>query len=457
MVSRVISRAYDLFVLGAGSGGIATARRAAQYGAKVAILEPKKLGGTCVNVGCVPKKVMWNAATIGETLHDARDYGFELEEKGFNWGFLKKSRDAYIQRLNGIYERNLRGSEVDIITGYGKFLDSKSVEVVHNDERKVYQAEKFLIATGGYPIIPKDIPGAEHGITSDQFFELENLPSKSVVVGAGYIGVELSGIFHALGSDTQLLIRGDQVLKNFDQMLKDSLMAQMKHIIRTNSSIERVTKSSNGTLDISLKDGTVLDKVDCLLWAVGRNPMTEKLNLEAVGVKLDDQGHVITDKYQVTSQDHVFAVGDVTGRVNLTPVAIAAGRHLADRVWGGKIDSFLDYDNIPTVVFSHPPIGTVGMTQSEAEQKFGKEKVKAYTTSFVNMYHSVTTRKTKTDIKLVVTGPQEKIVGLHSIGIGADEFLQGFAVALKMGATKKDFDSTVAIHPTAAEEIVTLK
>jgi len=296
-----------------------------------------------------------------------------------------------------------------------------------------------------------------HGISSDGFFELEKLPNKAAVIGGGYIGVELSGILSAMGTDTKLLTRTNEILRSFDNIIKTTLMEQMKHIVKTNSVVKQVTKSSDGLLSLHLENGEMLEKLDTLIWAIGRVPATKNLNLNSIGVEVDEKGHVRTDKYQVTSQSHIFAVGDVTGRVNLTPVAIAAGRCLADRVWGGKSDSHLDYSVIPTVVFSHPPIGTVGLTEREAEQKYGKDKIKLYTSGFTNMYHALTSRKTKTAIKLIVTGPEEKIVGLHCIGIGSDEFLQGFAVAIKMGATKKDFDKTVAIHPTAAEELVLMR
>ncbi|XP_006834559.1 PREDICTED: glutathione reductase, mitochondrial isoform X3 [Chrysochloris asiatica] len=405
---------YDYLVIGGGSGGLASARRAAELGARAAVVESHKLGGTCVNVGCVPKKVMWNTAVHSEFMHDHVDYGFQSCESKFNWSVIKEKRDAYVSRLNTIYENNLTKSHIDFIHGYAAFTCDPMPTVEVNGEK--YTAPHILIATGGMPSLPHEsqIPGASLGITSDGFFQLEELPSRSVIVGAGYIAVEIAGILSALGSKTSLMIRHDKVLRNFDSLISSNCTEELE-----NAGIE-VLKHSQG-------------------------------------IQTDDKGHIIVDEFQNTSVRGIYAVGDVCGKALLTPVAIAAGRKLAHRLFEFKQDSKLDYDNIPTVVFSHPPIGTVGLTEDEAINKYGKENVKTYSTTFTPMYHAVTKRKTKCVMKMVCANKQEKVVGIHMQGIGCDEMLQGFAVAVKMGATKADFDNTVAIHPTSAEELVTLR
>ncbi|XP_043400369.1 glutathione reductase, mitochondrial isoform X3 [Chelonia mydas] len=436
---RAMAAAFDYLVLGGGSGGLASARRAAELGARVAVVEHQRLGGTCVNVGCVPKKVMWNTAVHFEFIHDHADYGFETPDVKFNWRVIKEKRDAYVSRLNGIYQNNLNKAHIETIHGHAAFTSDPepTVEV----SGKKYTAPHILIATGGRPSVPHDseIPGASLGITSDGFFELEELPRRSVVVGAGYIAVEIAGILSTLGSKTSLLIRHDKV--------------------------KSVTKSPLGLLEVTVISSapghkptvSTIPDVDCLLWAIGRDPNTEGLNLDKLGLKLDAKGHIVVDEFQNTSRKGIYAVGDVCGKALLTPVAIAAGRKLAHRLFEGKQDSKLDYSNIPTVVFSHPPIGTVGLTEEEAISTYGRENVKVYMTSFTPMYHAVTQRKTKCVMKLVCAGKEEKVVGLHMQGLGCDEMLQGFAVAVKMGATKASFDETVAIHPTSSEELVTLR
>uniref|UniRef100_A0A8C8Z341 Glutathione reductase, mitochondrial n=1 Tax=Prolemur simus TaxID=1328070 RepID=A0A8C8Z341_PROSS len=429
---------YDYLVIGGGSGGLASARRAAELGARAAVVESHKLGGTCVNVGCVPKKVMWNTAVHSEFMHDHVDYGFQSCEGKFNWRVIKEKRDAYVSRLNTIYQNNLTKSNIDFIHGHAAFTsDPKpTVEVTG----KKYTAPHILIATGGVPSIPHEsqIPGASLGITSDGFFQLEELPGRSVIVGAGYIAVEIAGILSALGSKTSLMIRHDKV----------------KEVKKTSSGLELVMVTSAPGRKPAV---TTIPDVDCLLWAIGRDPNSRALNLNKVGIQTDDKGHIIVDEFQNTNIKGVYAVGDVCGKALLTPVAIAAGRKLAHRLFECKEDSKLDYDNIPTVVFSHPPIGTVGLTEDEAIRKYGKENVKTYSTTFTPMYHAVTKRKTKCVMKMVCANKEEKVVGIHMQGIGCDEMLQGFAVAVKMGATKADFDNTVAIHPTSSEELVTLR
>lgn len=446
-----LKHSFDFLVLGAGSGGIATARRAASYGVKTAVVESKRLGGTCVNVGCVPKKVMFNAATINEMFHDAKDYCYNISSlPTFDWQAFKQRRDAYVTRLNGIYKNNLENSGITIFNGTARFTAPN--EVVLDDGTQI-TAEHILIATGGRPLIPT-VPGAELGITSDGFFELEEQPKKVAVVGAGYIAVELAGILNALGSEVHLLIRHDEVLRTFDNMLRETLTKELVSAgikLHTNIEVASLEKSEEAEKVNIVPKGDAHDSEDLkgynsVIWAIGRSPNVEDLNLDKAGVALE-HGFIKADEWQVTNQKNHYALGDVCGKWLLTPVAIAAGRRLADRLWGGKPDSKLDYNNIATVVFSHPPLGTVGLTEEEAEKKYGKENLKIYTARFTNMYHSVTQRKTPTAMKLVTVLPEEKIVGLHSIGLGSDEMLQGFAVAVKMGATKKDFDDTVAIHP----------
>ncbi|XP_075006460.1 glutathione reductase, mitochondrial isoform X1 [Calonectris borealis] len=460
--------AYELLVLGAGSGGLAGARRAAELGARVALVEPHRFGGTCVNVGCVPKKVMWNAAVHAEFVHDHADYGFETPAVKFNWRTIKEKRDAYVRRLNQIYEDNVKKAHIDIIRGYGKFTadPQPTVEV----DGKKYTAPHILIATGGRPAVPPDseIPGASLGMTSDGFFDLEELPRRSVIVGAGYIAVEIAGILSTLGSKSSLLIRQDKVLRTFDSLISSNCTQELENTgvdVWKHTQVKTVTKSSSGLLDVTVSSSVpgrkptegVIRDIDCLLWAVGREPNTEELCLDRVGVEVDAKGHVVVDEYQNTTRRGVYAVGDVCGRALLTPVAIAAGRKLAHRLFEGKQESRLDYRDIPTVVFSHPPIGTVGLTEDEAVATHGRENVKIYSTSFTPLYHAVTQRKVKCVMKLVCAGKEEKVVGLHMQGLGCDEMLQGFAVAIKMGATKADLDNTVAIHPTSAEELVTLR
>jgi glutathione reductase (NADPH) len=444
---------YDYLVIGGGSGGLASARRAARYGAKVAVIEPGRLGGTCVNLGCVPKKIMYNAAACADVLEDAADYGFEIERKGHDFARLKRARDAYVTRLNGIYAQNLEIDGVEHVIGWARFVDRETIAV---GEQRL-QAPHILIATGAEPRRP-DFPGADLGITSDDFFDLEQQPKRVVIVGGGYIAVELAGILHALGSEVTLLLRGQQLLRGFEAMLREALMDEMTAHginIMAGHHLSAVKEESDGSFCFVSEGGQKMLGADCLLWAIGRKPRTQELMPTPVGVELDELGHVIVDALQNTSVSGIYAVGDVAGKWLLTPVAIAAGRRLADRLFGGQPDAKLDYTNIPTVVFSHPPIGTVGLTEDEAHDRYGME-VKCYARRFTNLYHAVTRRRTITAVKLVCVGATEKIVGIHAIGIGADEMIQGFAVALQMGATKADLDRTVAIHPTAAEELVTL-
>jgi glutathione reductase (NADPH) len=445
---------YDLVVIGGGSGGIAAARRAAEYGARVALVEAGRLGGTCVNVGCVPKKLMWNAAEFVGAVADARGYGFAATLGEHDWPALKAARDAYVARLNGIYESNLMKSKVTMLRGWARLVDAHTVVV---DGREL-RGERVLVAAGGRPHRPQ-IPGAELGIDSDGFFELAQRPQRVAVVGGGYIGVEIAGVFAALGSTVTVVARGPTLLRGFDPLLIEAAqegLTQAGAILMLQAVPTQLARVAGSTqIDVRLDNGELIGQQDAVIWATGREPVKDFIDA-AVGVRLDAGGHVEVDEYQQTSVPGVFAVGDVTGRVTLTPVAIAAGRRLADRLWGGMSERKLSYDDVPTVVFGHPPLGTVGLTEPQARAKFG-DAVKCYTASFVPMYHALTTAKHKTRMKLVTVGAEQRVVGVHLAGRGVDEMLQGFAVAVRMGATKRDFDDTVAIHPTAAEELVTMR
>ncbi|MFM7065334.1 MAG: glutathione-disulfide reductase [Gammaproteobacteria bacterium] len=445
---------YDLVCIGGGSGGLAAAQRAREYGAKVAIIESGRLGGTCVNVGCVPKKVMWNAAQLAHGLHEARDYGFAVETGGHDWAALKTGRDAYVQRLNGIYAGNLERKGIDWLQGRGRFLDAHTLDA---GGRRV-TARHVVIATGGYPSRPQ-IPGAELGIDSDGFFALEQCPRRVAIVGSGYIAVEIAGVLASLGAKVSLFVRHDRVLRHFDAAIAEALMVQMQADgleILTQAVPAAVEADADGGRTLVVEDGRRFAGFDTVLWAIGRAPAVDGLGLAAAGVMQDAQGCIPVDEWQATNVPGVWAIGDVTGRAPLTPVAIAAGRRLADREFGGMTGRKLDYHGIATVVFSHPPIGTVGLTEAEARAQHG-DAIKIYRSTFVPMYYALGTRKPKALMKLVCVGPEERVVGLHVIGQGADEMTQGFAVAMKMGATKRDFDDTVAIHPTAAEEFVTMR
>ncbi len=483
-------KSFDLIVLGGGSGGLAVAQRAAEYGARVAVFEHDRLGGTCVNVGCVPKKVMWNAAEIAHLMRQASHYGFDLRVGGHDWGLLKRGRDAYVERLNGIYRRNLDNKDIVTVHSHGRFTGAREI-VDEAGER--YRAEHVVIATGGYPRVP-ELPGAERGITSDGFFELEAQPERVAVVGSGYIAVELAGIFRSLGSEVSVFVRFDKLLRSFDPMLSDHLMQHMR-----DAGIEIVTgavpravggaaggaasgaqagmdsgadgsagDSADGGADkhaasnapgitLETEDGRTFAGFDALLWAVGRQPNTSGLGLEKAGVETAPRGHIPVDAWQNTNVAGIYAIGDVAGKAELTPVAIAAGRRLGDRLFGGQPERKLSYEIVPTVIFSHPPIGTIGLTEAEASERYGDDALRVYKSEFVPMFNALTEAKPRTAMKLVTVGEEERVVGCHVIGPGADEMAQGFAVAMSMGACKRDLDDTIAIHPTSAEELVTMR
>ncbi|RUR12332.1 glutathione-disulfide reductase [Legionella sp. km772] len=445
---------YDLIVLGGGSGGIASAVRAAKYGAKVAVIEQQHLGGTCVNLGCVPKKIMYNAATLVEMMHKSHDYGFSPPAIKLDWHKLVNRRTHYIERLRENYAKRFHDQKITRIKGIGVFETANTISV----DEKHYKASHIIIATGGEPLLP-NINGIQHVIDSDGFFSLTKLPHKVAVLGSGYIGVELAGILHALGSETHLLMRGEYPLSRFDSMLSSNLLEIMKKqgiYIHCHHKAQAIILQSDGRKSIECQSGSIIHDIDVVISAIGRKPRTGNLNLNKIQVKTDEHGLIEVDAYQNTSIPGIYAIGDVTKAPALTPVAIAAGRRLADRLFGGQTKACLDYENISSVIFSHPPIGTVGLSEEDAIKKYGEKDIKIYQTRFNPMFDALSDDKTPTAMKLVTLGKEERIIGLHVIGYGADEMLQGFAVAVKMGACKKDFDNTVAIHPTSAEELVTM-
>ncbi|RDL32307.1 glutathione-disulfide reductase [Photobacterium damselae] len=451
-----MAKHFDYICIGGGSGGIASANRAAMYGAKVALIEAKALGGTCVNVGCVPKKVMWHGAQIAEAMHlYAKDYGFDVDMKGLNWGKLVESREAYISRIHTSYETVLGNNKIEVINGFAQFVDAKTVEV----DGEHYTADHILIAVGGRPSIPA-IPGAVHGIDSNGFFELKEQPKRAAVVGAGYIAVEIAGVLNGLGTDTHLFVRKESPLRSFDPMIIETLtevMAAEGPTLHTHSVPKEVVKEEDGTVTLYFENGES-HNTDILIWAIGREPTTDAINLAAAGVETNNHGFIKVDEFQQTNVEGIYCVGDIMeGGIELTPVAVKAGRQLSERLFNNKPNAKMDYALVPTVVFSHPPIGTIGLTEPEAIAQYGVENVKVYKSGFTAMYTAVTQHRQPCRMKLVCAGEDEKVVGLHGIGFGVDEMIQGFGVAMKMGATKADFDSVVAIHPTGSEEFVTMR
>ena len=448
-------REYDIIAIGGGSGGSATMNRAAMHGAKAAVIEGNIIGGTCVNVGCVPKKVMWYGAQVSETLKNyAADYGYTIGKTSFDFKTLRKNREAYIERSRQAFSNNFNRNGVDYIEGYARFVDKNTVEV--NGEH--IRAKHIVIATGSYAFIP-NVPGSELGGTSDDVFAWEELPESVSIIGAGYIAVELAGVLHALGVKTDLFVRKGGPLRGFDQGIVEVLVEEMKkngQPLHTHKVPQKLEKLDNGDIQIHFEDGTTHTSQK-VIWAVGRKANVQQLNLEAAGVELTERGFIQVDEYQNTTTPGIYALGDVSGEKELTPVAIKAGRTLAERLFNGKTDAKMDYELIPTVVFSHPAIGSVGLTQEQAEAKYGAENIKVYQSTFAGMYSAITVHRQMTKLKLITLGEEEKVIGLHGIGEGIDEMIQGFAVAVKMGATKADFDATVAIHPTASEEFVTMR
>lgn len=443
---------FDLFVIGAGSGGVRAARFSAGYGARVAVAESRYLGGTCVNVGCVPKKLLVYGAQFADDFEQAQGFGWTPGEAKFSWPTLIANKNREIERLNGIYRKLLVGSGVTLLEGHARLLDEHSVEV----DGKTYSAERILIATGGWPHVP-DIPGHEHAINSNQAFFLEELPKRVVVVGGGYIAVEFASIFNGLGAQTSLLYRGELFLRGFDNSLRTHLheeLAKRGLDVQFNTDIARIDKQADGSLQATLKDGRTL-QADCIFYATGRRPMLENLGLENTTVSLDDKGYIkVDDEYQTTAPS-ILAIGDVIGRVQLTPVALAEGMAVARRLFKPEEYRKVDYQNIPTAVFSLPNIGTVGLTEEQARE--AGHQVKIFESRFRPMKLTLTESDERTLMKLVVDADTDRVLGCHMVGPDAGEIVQGLAVAIKAGATKQVFDETIGVHPSAAEEFVTLR
>ncbi len=443
---------FDLFVIGAGSGGVRAARFAAGYGARVAVAESRYLGGTCVNVGCVPKKLLVYGAHYAEDIGQAQGYGWTIDGATFDWKTLIANKDREIQRLNGIYKNLLVDSGVTLLEAHARLVDAHTVEV----EGQQYTAEHILIATGGWPFVP-DVPGREHAITSNEAFYLEALPRRVLVVGGGYIAVEFASIFHGCGADTKLLYRGELFLRGFDGALRDHLKDELikKDIdLQFNADIARIDKQTDGTLLATLQDGRVLE-ADCILYATGRRPMLDGLGLEHLDVALDERGFIAVDDQFRTSTSSILAIGDVIGRIQLTPVALAEGMAVARQLFKPEEYRPVDYNTIATAVFSLPNMATVGLTEEEARAQ--GHKVVLFESRFRPMKLTMTGSLERSLMKLVVDAETDKVLGCHMAGPDAGEIMQGMAVALKAGATKRIFDDTVGIHPTAAEEFVTMR
>lgn len=447
---------YDVIAIGAGSGGLSIVERAVDYGKKCAVVEAKKMGGTCVNIGCVPKKVMWFGAHIAEALRDAPDFGFDLEQKGFDWATLVEKREQYINNITTWYGGYIEDLGIDLLKGWGSFVDEHTIEV----EGKTYTAETIVVAPGGTPLIPLETENADLGITSDGFFELTEQPKKVAVIGSGYIAVELAGVFQALGTDTTLVSRKDLVLRGFDDMIRETLTDAMLESGITKEyhfAVKKLQREDDGTITIFSTDGQEVGGFEQVVWAIGRNTLIEPLKLENADLSTNGRGFIEVDDYHKTAVDNIYAIGDVTGQPQLTPVAIRAGRYLAERLYNNKPELKMDLSKVPTVIFSHPPVGTVGLAEHEAKQEFGADNVQVYSSSFTPMRYAFTKHQIKTALKLVCVGKEQKVVGIHIVGDGADEMLQGFAVAVQMGATKADLDATIAIHPSSSEELVTMR
>ncbi len=441
---------YDFFVIGGGSGGVRAARIAASYGARVAVAENRYLGGTCVNVGCVPKKLLVYAAHYREDFEDAEGFGWSVGERRFDWAKLIANKNDEIKRLNGIYERLLGNAGVRIINGTARLADAHTVAI--GDDR--YTAEYVLVATGGWPVVPA-VPGAEHAVTSNEVFFLDRLPERAIVVGGGYIAVEFAGIFHGLGAGTVQLYRGPLFLRGFDDDVRSTLAEEMtkKGVdVRFNANVVSIEKA-NGALRATLDDGSAVE-ADLVMYAIGRAPNTKDLGLEEAGVDLDGKGAVVVDAYSKSSVGSVYAVGDVTDRINLTPVAIREGHAVAETLFNGN-PTKSDHAGVPSAVFSQPSVGTVGLTEAQARDSFGR--IDVYKSAFRPMKHTLSGRDEQTMMKLIVDRASERVVGCHMVGPDAGEIIQGVGIAVKMGATKAQFDATVGIHPTSAEEWVTMR
>jgi glutathione reductase (NADPH) len=441
---------YDLFVIGAGSGGVRAARMAAGFGARVAVAEDRYMGGTCVNVGCVPKKLYVYASEFGKSFQDARGFGWDSSRPAFIWETLRDNKKTEISRLNAIYRNLLSGVEADLIDGTGHIIDAHTVAV--GEQR--YTAQHILIATGGWPHIP-EFPGSEHAISSNEIFDLDSFPQRLVIVGGGYIAVEFAGIFNGLGAQVTQLYRGPLFLRGFDSDIRTHAAQEIAKAgvdLRFETNVEAISQGAD-SLRVELTDGSILE-ADAVLYATGRKANLQDLGLENVHVELSEFGTIVVDDEFRTSEPSIFALGDVTGGMELTPVALAEGMSFARRQFGG-METEVDYDFIPTAVFCQPNIGTVGFTEDEARAKFGH--IRLFKSTFRPMKHTLGGRDEKTFMKLIVDKASDRVVGVHMMGPDAGEIMQGIAIALRAGATKATFDSTIGIHPTAAEEFVTMR
>jgi glutathione reductase (NADPH) len=441
---------FDMFTLGAGSGGVASSRRAGSYGARVAICEESRVGGTCVIRGCVPKKLLVYGAQFADAFADSVGFGWEPHVPGFDWAKLIAAKDAEIDRLNLIYKKLLADSGVKLFEQRGRLIDPHTVEV----GGKRITAETILIATGGHPVVP-DVPGIEHAITSNEALDLKALPRRIVIVGGGYIAVEFAGIFQGLGSEVTEVIRGEELLNGFDDDIRVALALEMRArgvTLHTRTHVTRIEKGRAG-ITATLSTGAEVS-ADCILYATGRRPNTRNMGFAEAGVRLDSNGAVIVDEASRTSVPNIYAVGDVTDQLNLTPVAIAEGRALAETLFNNN-PMIVDHETVPTAVFSQPPVGTVGLTEREARARYGA--VDIYRTRFRPMKNILAGRDERTMMKLVVDRASDRVLGCHMVGADAPEITQGLAIALKCGATKQQFDRTIGIHPSAAEEFVTMR
>ena len=452
---------FDLFVIGGGSGGVRAARFAAQRGARVALAESGRMGGTCVNVGCIPKKLYSYGAHYAEAFEEARGYGWQMAHApALDWQVLKTNRAKEITRLNGIYEGLMVNAGVQRLQGHGRIVDAHTVEVTGDDGQATrHTARHILIATGGTPFVPA-IEGRELAVTSDDMFDLPVFPQRLVVVGGGYIGCEMASIFHGLGAQTTLLYRGEQILRGFDDEVRDFTAEELRKAgidLRVRTEVTRIDAAPDGTRALTLADGATLH-ADVVLYAVGRRPNVAALGLDAAGVRLNEHGAIPVDPHFATNVPGIFALGDVRGGLELTPVALAEAMALVDHLFGplpGQARRAMDYEHIPTAVFTHPPIGTVGLTEAQARARHGA--IRVYRSDFRPLKHTLSGRGERTLVKLIVDDASDRVVGLHMVGADAGEIVQGFAVALKCGATKAQFDATLGIHPTSAEEFVTLR
>jgi glutathione reductase (NADPH) len=446
---------YDLLVIGAGSGGLAAAERAAANGASVAIVEMKTIGGTCVNVGCVPKKLIWYAGETESFYSHAKDYGFQTKTPSLSFKKLVSHRQHYLKILNKKYHQRLIRDNITYLQGNAKFTDPHTIKVAN----KLYTAKRIIIATGCSPHMPT-IEGIEYAIDSNEFFALKSLPKRMAIIGSGYIAMEFSSILNKLGVDVHLVVRDGKPLKQFDSMISKALLEliKLKKIkLYKHHEVKKITRGTQKKLTLHCNKNKKITNIDTVLFAIGRHPCTNSLNLRAAGVKLTKDKYIAADKWETTNVPHIYAIGDVTGKKLQTPVAVAAGRKLASRLFGAQKFDFLDYDNIPTAIFTHPPAASVGLTEQQAVEKYGRKYLDIYETKFASLYYALGKKKIFSYIKLITIKKSQQVIGCHCVDNHADEIIQGFAVAIQMGATKKDFDNTVGIHPTSAEELLTLK